>query len=281
MIGRLLAAAGFVAAQLIACATPASAEVNPRSGPRDSRIRYVWYHKDEVVAVNASYGASTMITFADDEKVETLGAGDALAWRIEPNKRGNILFVKPVEKNALANLNVITNKRSYVFMLKGDFRPVGQQVFSIVFRYPDSEGDNAAMLAEAKERAAQPNRAQLKAENVNSSYGYKGSSAVKPLVVFDDGVKTWFRFDPAREIPAIYVVDAERNESLINFRREGEYVVVDRVNYQWTLRNGDTYLCLFNLRLNNVNEPTGLEPHAPRRVGGPKTRKVRMPDAIS
>ena len=286
MIGRLIVAATLVAAHLVA-SLPANAEVNPRSGPRDTRIRYVWYHKDEVVAVNASYGASTMITFADDEKIETLGAGDALAWRIEPNKRGNILFVKPVEKNALANLNVITNKRSYVFMLKGEFRPVGSQVFSIVFRYPDSDADNAAMMAEARERAAQPNRAQLKAENVNSAYGYKGATGVKPLVVFDDGVKTWFRFDPALEVPAIYVVDASRNESLINFRREGEYVVVDKVNYQWSLRNGDTYLCLFNLRLNNLNEPTGLEPHAPRRIGGPrggsdpKTRKVRMPDAIS
>jgi type IV secretion system protein VirB9 len=280
MMVRLVTAAA-IAAQLFILASPATAEVNPRSGPRDTRIRYVWYHKDEVVAVNASYGASTMITFADDEKIETLGAGDALAWRIEPNKRGNILFVKPVEKNALANLNVITNKRSYVFMLKGEFRPVGSQVFSIVFRYPESDADNAAMMAEARERAAQPNRARLKAENVNSAYGYKGATGVKPLIVFDDGVKTWFRFDPAREVPAIYVVDGDRNESLINFRREGEYLVVDKVNYQWTLRNGDTYLCLFNMRLNNLNEPTGLEPHAPRRLNGPKTRKVRMPDAIS
>ena len=280
-MGRFVTVAVLASAGLVFSAAPLSAEVNPRSGPRDGRIRYVWYHKDEVVAVNASFGASTMITFADDEKIETLGAGDALAWKIEPNKRGNILFVKPVEKNALANLNVITNKRSYVFMLKGEFRPLSAQVFSIVFRYPDSDADNAAMMAEARERAAQPNRAQLKAENANSAYGYKGSSAVKPLVVFDDGVKTWFRFDPALEVPAIYVVDASRNESLINFRREGEYVVVDKVNYQWTLRNGDTYLCLFNLRLNNLNEPTGLEPHAPRRIRGPKARKVRMPDAIS
>lgn len=271
----------LILAGSIGATSAGRAEVAPRSGPRDSRIRYVWYNKDEVVTVAASYGASTMITFGEDEKIETLGAGDAMAWRIEPNKRGNVLFVKPVEKNAHANLNVLTNKRSYVFILKGEFRPISQQVYSIVFRYPDEEGDNAAMLAEAKERAAQPNRAQLRAENANSAYGYKGSSSNKPLVVFDDGVKTWFRFDPAREIPAIYVVDPQRNESLINFRREGEYVVVDKVNYQWTLRNGDDATCIFNLRLNNVNEPTGLEPYAPRSVGGRKTRKVRLKNAVS
>jgi type IV secretion system protein VirB9 len=267
--------------QAVAFALPAAAELSPRAGPRDSRIRYVWYHKDEVVSVQASYGASTMITFAEDERIETLGAGDALAWRIEPNKKGNVLFVKPVEKEAHANLNVLTNKRSYVFILKGEFRPVAQQVYSIVFRYPDEEGDNAAMMAQARERAAQPNLRNLRAENVNSAYGYKGASANKPLVIFDDGVKTFFRFDPARETPAIYVVDAERNESLINFRREGEYLVVDRVNYQWTLRNGADATCIFNMRLNNLNEPTGLEPHAPQRIGGPKPRPVRTRNAIS
>ncbi len=275
-------AAGFLAllGLLFVGMQPAAAEQSPRSGPRDSRIRFVWYQRDDVVIVPASYGASTMIEFADDEKVETLGAGDAMAWSIEPNKKGNVLFVKPIEKNAVANLNVLTNKRSYVFLLKGEFRPVTQQVYAIKFRYPE-EASDAALMNEARARAAQPNRQGFKAENANSSYGYKGSSANKPLVIYDDGVKTWFRFDPAREVPAIYVVDSERNETLINSRREGAYIVVDKVNYQWTLRNGDETTCVFNLRLNNVNEPTGLEPYEPQRVGGGAVRKVRRPDAIA
>ena len=248
-----------------AFAGPLAAETAPRSGPLDSRIRYVVYNKDDVVDIDASYGASTMIVFDDDERIETLGAGDALAWKVEPNHKGNVLFVKPVEKNASANLNVLTNKRSYVFLLRGDFRPVEKQVFKIVFRYPDEEADKS-LMAEAQKRAAEaPNQKAFKAENANTAYGYKGSSVNKPLAVFDDGVKTWFRFDG--DVPGIFIVDPDRNESLINSRREGAYIVVDKVNYQWTLRNGDEATCVFNLRLNNVNEPTGLEPYAPQRIG--------------
>ena len=257
---------------------PASAEIAPRSGPLDKRIRYVTYHKDDVIRVDASYGASTMIVFQEDEKIETLGAGDAMAWKVEPNKKGNILFVKPVEKNAAANLNVITTKRQYVFLLTADFRPVEKQVFKIVFRYPEDEAD-ARLMAEAKERAAAPNLRTLDVANANSAYGYKGSSSNRPLTIFDDGKKTFFRFEG--EVPAIYIVDALRNESLVNFRREAEYIVVDKVSFQWTLRNGDEATCIFNLRTGNIVEPTGLEPHRPKPLTSSRKATGGKPHALA
>lgn len=241
------------------------AESSPRSGPLDKRIKYIQYNKDEVVVVNGSYGASTMIVFQDDEKIETLGAGDAIAWKVEPNKKGNVLFVKPVEKNANANLNVLTSKRSYVFVLQASFRPVAEQVFKIQFRYPDDEADSR-LLAQAQEIASQPNRQQLDVRNVNSAYSFKGSSVNKPLTIFDDGTKTWFKF--SGNVPAIFVVDGDRNESLVNFHREGDYIIVDRINYQWTLRTGDEITCIFNNRLNDLNEPTGFENNAPKLIAG-------------
>jgi type IV secretion system protein VirB9 len=124
-------------------------------------------------------------------------------------------------------------------------------------------------LEEARRRTSEPNLRNLNVANANTDYGYKGSSANKPLVIFDDGTKTFFRFggQDSGQVPAIYIVDRQRNESLVNFRREGPYLVVDRVNYQWTLRNGDEVTCVFNQRLTNVVEPTGVEPFAPQRVG--------------
>jgi type IV secretion system protein VirB9 len=264
---RLLVLAGV----LTLLSVPALAESTPRSGPLDRRIRFVSYNPDDVIVIEASYGASTMIVFQDDEKIETLAAGDAMAWKVEPNKRGNVLFVKPVDKNTNANLNVLTSKRSYVFVLRAAFRPVAQQVFKVVFRYPDDEADKK-LLEAAKERASQPLRQTLDVANANSRYAYKGSSANKPLTVFDDGKKTWFRFEAST--PAIFAVDGERNESLVNHHREGEYVIVDKVNFQWTLRSGEEVTCVFNLRLNDLNEPTGLEPYAPQRVGQPAQNRV-------
>jgi type IV secretion system protein VirB9 len=243
---------------------PVFAEAVPHAGRVDPRVRDVVYNKDNVTAIDASYGTSTMIELQPDEKIETLALGDSIAWKVEPNRKGDIIFVKPVEKNAQSNLNVVTDKRIYVFVLRSNTRPAAGQIYAVRFRFPDDEAI-AKLLTEAKERAAYPNLKDLNIANANSDYGYKGSSVNKPVAVFDDGTKTWFRFEG--ETPAIYIVDADRNESLVNFRTEGPYVVVDKVSPQWTLRNGQESTCIFNRRLTNMHERNGLESYAPQRVG--------------
>lgn len=260
MIGRCVALSLLLALP----AGSALAEATPRPGHLDPRVRDVIYNKDNVTAIDATYGTSTMIELQMDEKIETLALGDSIAWKVEPNRKGNIIFVKPIEKNAQSNLNVVTDKRIYSFLLRSNTRPPSAQIYEVRFRFPDDEA-SARLLTEAKERAANPTLKSLNIANANSDYGYKGSSANKPVAVFDDGVKTWFRFEG--ETPAIYIVDADRNESLVNYRTEGPYVVVDKVSLQWTLRNGQESTCIFNRRLTNVHEPNGLEPYAPQRVG--------------
>lgn len=242
----------------------ALSEATPRPGRVDARIRDVTYNRDNVTAIDASYGTSTMIQLQSGEKIETLALGDAIAWKVEPNRKGDIIFVKPIDKNAQSNLNVVTTKRVYVFLLRSNTHPVEGQTYAVRFRFPEDEAD-ARLLAAAKERAAHPNLKTLNIANANSDYGYKGASANKPVAIFDDGTKTWFRFDG--ETPAIYSVDGDRNESLVNFRTEGPYVVVDKVAAQWTLRSGQNATCIFNRRPSNLHEPTGLEPYAPQRVG--------------
>jgi len=246
----------------------AHAEALPRPGRTDSRVRDVVYNRDNVTAIDASYGTSTMIELQPDEKIETLALGDSIAWKVEPNRKGDIIFVKPVDKNAISNLNVVTDKRIYSFLLRSNTRPPAGQIYAVRFRFPDDEA-SAKLLDEAKQRAANPNLKDLNIANANSDYGYKGSSANKPVAVFDDGTKTWFRFEG--ETPAIYIVDADRNESLVNFRTEGPYVIVDKVSPQWTLRNGQESTCIFNRRLTNVHKPNGLEPYAPQHVGAAAT----------
>ena len=249
---------------VLLAAGSAHAEAKPSPGRVDPRVRDVVYNKDNVTAIDASYGASTMIELQPEEKIETLALGDSIAWKVEPNRKGDILFVKPVEKNAQSNLNVVTDKRVYVFLLRSNERPASGQIYAVRFRFPGDDAD-AKLMAAAKERAAYPNLKGLNIANANSDYGYKGSSANKPVTVFDDGAKTWFRFEG--ETPAIYIVDAERNEALVNFRTEGPYVVVDKVSRQWMLRNGEESTCIFNRRQTNIHEPNGLEPYAPQRVG--------------
>jgi type IV secretion system protein VirB9 len=58
---------------------------------------------------------------------------------------------------------------------------------------------------------------------------------------------TYFKFKTKNaEVPAFFMVDSDGNEALVNYRVSGEYIVIERVTSQYTLRNGTDVVCVFN-----------------------------------
>ena len=232
----------------------AHAETSPRSVKADSRIRTVTFEKDNVVFLSGTLGVSTMIVFDDDETIATIAMGDSLSWQAVPDQSKRYLFIKPLERDAVTNMNVVTTKRIYNFVLRANRPGSPGAVYKLRFVYPDKEED-ARLLAKAKEMAAAPNLAALEQhpELANFDYGFKGSTLNKPEAVFDDGTKTYFKF--SGEVPGIFLVMPGLAETLVNYRREGDIIVVDKVAAQWTLRNGDQATCVFNLRAQKPPAP--------------------------
>jgi type IV secretion system protein VirB9 len=225
------------------------AEESPRPLRQDSRIRTVTYEHDNVVVVNGALGVSTMILFGDDESIDTVAIGDSVAWQAVPDESKRILFIKPIEPEAVTNMNVVTTRRVYNFILRTIAHDGG--VYKIRFTFPELEED-ARLMKLAKARAAMPNYREVMASpSTNFDYSYKGADVVKPEYAFDDGVKTFFRF--SGEVPGIFVVNPDRSETLANYRREGDIIVVDKVPAQWTMRNGGDTACVFNMRAKPVS----------------------------
>jgi len=242
---RLLAAT----AMLLTVGIPlAQAESLPKAVKADERIRTVPFQKDNIIYLAGMMGVSTMIVFNDDEKIATVAMGDSVAWQAVPDQSKQYLFIKPLEPNAVTNMNVVTSKRVYNFMLRGA-TPGNTRtaVIKLRFSYPEDEV-SAKLLATARENAAMPNIKAALADpaRLNFNYGYKGAVDNRPTSMFDDGKKTFFQF--SGELPAFFAVKSNRSESLVNYRREGDYIVIDKVADQWTLRNGDTVTCVFNLK---------------------------------
>ncbi|RWB51839.1 TrbG/VirB9 family P-type conjugative transfer protein [Mesorhizobium sp.] len=248
MMKRLLYSAAFS----VVIQTHADGAQTPRPGNLDGRVTSVVYQPNNVVTVNATYGISTMIIFDEDEKFETISLGDTESWQVAPSEKGNILFVKPVAKNVTTNMNVVTTKRIYFIELH-DYAPeADRKVFGVRFVYPEKDL-NAALRKDAEYRAANPNVSSIDKANVNIDYSFSGDAALKPSMVFDDGKKTFFKFNG--RVPAIFAVQSDFSETLRNFRKEGEYLVVDGVATQYTLRDGDQWTCIFNLRKPDFGTP--------------------------
>lgn len=224
------------------------AESLPKAVKADERIRTVPFQKDNIIYLAGMMGVSTMIVFNDDEKIATVAMGDSVAWQAVPDQSKQYLFIKPLEPNAVTNMNIVTSKRVYNFMLTGATPGnTRNAVIKLRFAYPD-DVVSAKLLATAKENAAMPNikAALANPDGLNYDYGYKGAVDNRPTAMFDDGKKTFFQF--SGELPAFFAVKSNGSESLVNYRREGDYIVLDKVASQWTLRNGDVATCVFNLK---------------------------------
>src|SRR5690606_24836973 len=98
-------------------ALPAQAAVTPRPSLGDPRIQVVGYDPTEVVRLRAALGYQLTIEFDPAEAIENVAIGDSLGWQVAPNRRANLLFVKPMDRVPPTNMTVVTNLRRYNFEL--------------------------------------------------------------------------------------------------------------------------------------------------------------------
>ncbi len=225
----------FVFFAVMFFAVPSWGGIVPRPGPGDPRNRIVPYDPTQVVELHGVLGYQMVIEFAPDERVENVAIGDSLGWQVTPNRAANLLFVKPMAQVPVTNMTVVTNSREYVFELTVGKRGRDGLIYTVHFDYPKT--------AKAADSAPVP---EPPPQVVNSSYSFDGSSKVLPQRIFDDGHATYFEFRQSAEYPAIFAVDSERGESVVNSHIRDGYVVVDRIERQFLLRQGNEVTRIYN-----------------------------------
>lgn len=237
-------AMAFFAAVIIS--HTALAERIPQPLATDQRIRQVVYNAAEVYEVTGNYRFTTTIEFESGETVQYLTLGDTIAWQAHP--MGNRVHLKPVEPHAVTNLTVVTDRRTYYFRLTGTTsRSKLDATYLLRFSY-GPEGDIAVNPAAVRKSSSKQAKDDLatKVKIRNCNYSVSGSANVKLLRACDDGLFTYLEFAQHANLPAFFAVDPRGNESVVNFRMEGKYVVIERVASLYTLRDGNEALCLFN-----------------------------------
>ncbi|MFT5703060.1 MAG: type IV secretion system protein VirB9 [Rickettsiales bacterium] len=194
---------------------------------------------DGEIASNTSSGVEKVIEVA-------IGNSDAWLWKISDSK--NRLYLKPVGDNANTNMTVKTDRgRIYNFELLAR-TPTGPDdenlIFAVKFVYPDDTDRNILQFPKTPV-SDQPDMRDLSIYNFN--YQYTGEPTIAPMKVFDNGEFTYLQFASKNaELPAIFAVDSDGFESLVNFRMAGDYIIVERVGSQFTLRNGGDIVCVYN-----------------------------------
>ncbi len=245
---------------------PPQGETPPAPEPEDERVRVsranaearvaptregyinaiqVWPFTDGALyQVYTSPGRVTMIALQPGEELVTVAAGDTVRWIVGDTSSGggdelrvNVL-VKPIRSGLKTNLVITTSRRTYLIELTSTEKA---WMASASWDYPRDRMLALQRQAQAAQTAA-PLDTGLTLENIRFRYGISGSNAPwKPLRAFDDGEKVYIQF-PAGiaqgELPPLFVIGAQGDGQLVNYRFRSPYYIVDRLFGAAELRLG-------------------------------------------
>ena len=198
---------------LVLLASSAAAELRPVPAEGgDPRIQTVLYDPQQVIQLQVASGYQLTLEFGPDERIETVAVGDSGAWQVTPNKRGDHLFIKSGQGGVTTNMTVVTDSRTYNFLLSPAYGPTPDMAFVVRLRFPPAA---AATVADAGSAQAEIGR-----------YKLGGDRALRPIAIDDDGVHTYIDWAPRQTLPAIFAIDPLGKESLVNGSvRDGHYVI--------------------------------------------------------
>ena len=228
----------------------------------DERLVEVRYDAAKVYRLEGRTKVQAMIRFGEDEAIENVAIGDSDAWQITPNKRANLLFVKPLAARANTNMTVVTNKHTYLFELIAS--PAAQPMYVLSFKYPDPPKPIALpgsqMAASDAAGPEQPSSANVDPADLNFAWSKSGDDKLLPENVFDDGEATFLSWPEGRPVPAILITNAAGTEGPVNFSVRGTTIVVEGVPSMIVLRSGKN-----KAQIVNAGPPRGTPPDRRRR----------------
>jgi type IV secretion system protein VirB9 len=216
----------------------AHAETAPAPGLLDSRIRVAAYSADEVYRLRGFVGYQTDLEFESGETFVGLGAGDIDG--ISFVAQGNHLFLKPKAAKVGTNLTILTTRRTYQvdYSASATHPDASEPVtYALRFSYPPvaKEGSDAGARALAETHRPK-----------NIDYWYCGDASIMPVAASDDGVHTRLTFAAKAEQPAIFILNEDGSESLLNFSMDEGDVILHRVGRRFILRRGHLAGCVVN-----------------------------------
>lgn len=198
------------------------------------------YEEDSMYTIYCRVNYLTTIMLQPGETITFVGGGDTARWRRATATTGSsdgereVIYIKPTSIDLKTNLVINTTKRNYQINLVSDkvlYNPI------IKWQYPQDdfiEQVNAKKLLAEKEA-----REEKITDPTALNYRYTLSTNkyhFSPDQVFNDKTKTYILLkEDLQEMPSLYIKEG-KNLLLVNYRKKGNYLIVDRLFDEAELR---------------------------------------------
>ena len=235
-------------------AAMAAARVQPSASGYINAVQIYAWSEGALYQVYAAPEEVTDIVLEPGEILAGTGpvaAGDTVRWVIGDTESGSgagkcvHILVKPTRSDLHTNLVINTDRRTYHLEL---WATPQTYMASVSWRYPQDAllavRQSAAEAAAAAHRTSDADRAVIDLDRLDFHYRIKGPHPTwRPVQVFDDGRQTFIQFAPnvaQGDLPPLFVIGADgKSAELVNYRVQGQHMVVDRLFQAAELRLGD------------------------------------------
>jgi len=215
-----------------------AARIQPTRAGYINAIQVYPFSEGALYQVYAAPGEVTDIALEAGEQLVGPGpvaAGDTVRWVIGdtesgtgPTRRVHIL-VKPTRPDLVTNLIINTDLRTYHLELRSAEKTY---MASVSWAYPQDQ-----LIALRRQNvaadAAAPIAAGVNIDALSFRYRIEGDNpAWRPLRAFDDGRQVFIEFPSGisqGELPPLWVIGAEGDGQLVNYRVKGNHMIVDRL----------------------------------------------------
>lgn len=195
-------------------ALPAAAQIDPQPIGIDPAIQSVTYAEGQVVRLAAAPGYQLTVEISADETIENIALGDGTAWQVSPSRRGDRLFIKPLQYGVTTNMTVVTGTRTYLFELTPSNHGGAGAAQIIRFAYP-----------EPTPVSTPPDEQRID----QGLYKLTGTRALYPSAISEDGRRTYMQWHEDAMLPAIYIVDELGQEKLVDAMMRDGILTIDQV----------------------------------------------------
>jgi len=224
-----------------------AARVQPTRAGYINAMQVYPYSDGALYQVYAAPGQITDIALAAGEQLVGAGpvaAGDTVRWVIGDTESGTgstkriHILVKPTRPDLVTNLVINTDRRTYHLELRSTEKTY---MASVSWAYAQDQ-----LIALRRQNAlAEAGTAVARGVDINAlNFRYKiegDTPPWRPLRAFDDGRQVFIAFPTGigqGEMPPLWVIGPAGGAELVNYRIQGNHMVVDRLFAAAELRLG-------------------------------------------
>ena len=217
--------------------------VNPRTGgsyvqdaansQRNSMVVFK-YAPNQLYKIYCSVGYLTDLTLKKGETISFVGGGDTSAWAVETTTVDGVphIYIKPTVETSTTNLIVTTNKRSYQLILNTSewYNPMVKWNYGLEETSEINRRDAKSIDGITGDVAA-----------LNFNYKITSKTNTNLVAVFDDGEKTFLKFDKLpKRLPSLFIKNrGKKGLSLANYQVKENCYIMSGVADEIELRISD------------------------------------------